>query len=561
MTQDADRDVKVTPTLDPHKAHAGVAVLAALAAFAELALGRFDVPVSAGGVSVPNVALAILFVLIPWLAYSVREASGLRAAVLYAGAVLGGMAALLEVLWRSRMPMSEPVFWSEVATNGRAFDLYLFVPYLLLLGLLGWRQRAAGPPPSGRNRLRGFALAGVLAWGLSRRLVAFAQAVPFKLDPDALGYMQLARSLASPYETQAREPLWVWVVKLWLGMAGWNAPAMRLLTVLCSMLVIWLAYRLFRDYTGRTALGVLVAWLLADHDYLIQLSVRGLREEACTAALLAVSYVVFVRPRTCSLAWQAAGLALAGAAAQLLRFTSVAILLPLLAWWGWRAGDRHGRYSAGVLLVIAAVSLPHLLHNHWMFGDPLYSVNRHVAWFRNYETVVQKGRACDGCPSEAEWAANPYGGPPITALEYVFGQHGWREILADTLEGYRRLYLAPTDLFRIQSGAGTAIGFFLFVVGLAVVLGGPWRELALAIPIFANLLPFLLLRDADPRLTVHTAPFVAFVLASGALWAIERLRTLPAAVGTILPALARCCAAHPRHTAGKDAAGGLAGLS
>lgn len=553
--------MKMAPEPDHHKARAGVAVLATVAAAAELALGRFDVPVSAGGASVPNLALAVLFALIPWLAYQVREASSQRGAVLYAGAVLGGMAILIEVLWRSRMPMSEPAFWSEVATNGRAFDLYLFVPYLLLLGLLGWRLCAEGSSPDRRDLVTGFALAGALVWGLSRRLVAFAQVVPFKLDPDALGYMQMARSLASPYETQAREPLWVWVVKLWLGLTGWDAPAMRLLTVVCSMLVIWLAYRLFRDYTGQPALGVLTAWLLADHDYLIQLSVRGLREEAYTAALLAVSYMVFVRPRARSLAWQAAGLAAAGAAAQLLRFTSVAILLPLFAWWGWRAGDRHGRYSVGVLLVIAVVSLPHLLHNHRTFGDPLFSINVHFAWFRNYETVIQKGAACDGCPSRAELAADPYGGPPITAMQYVLDQHGWWEMLTDTLEGYRRLYLAPTDLFRIQSGTGTMVGFLLFLTGLAVVLGGPWWELVLALPIFTNLLPFLLLRDADPRLTVHTAPFVAFLLAVGALWVFERLLAFSMAVGTTVPALARFRTARQRDPAGTDAAGGLAGLS
>lgn len=514
---------------DHGKVRAGILGLAAVVALLELTLGRFGTPVSAGGATVPNFAQAILFVLIPWLAYHVRVGSGPRSAGLYAAAVLGGMTVLVEALWRSRDPMSEPAFWNEVATNGRSTDLYLFAPYLVLLGLLGWRQLADPLCPDKWARMVGFALAGVLAWGLSRRLVALAQTLPFKLDPDALGYMDLANRLASPFETQAREPLWIWVVKLWLGMAGWTGPAMRLLTVGWSMLVIWLAYRLFRDYTGRPALGVIVAWLLADHDYLIQSSVRGLREEAYTAALLAVSYVVFVRPRSQSLARQAIGLAAASAAAQLLRMTSVVMLVPLIAWWGWRAGDCSWRYSIGVLLVVAAVSLPHLLHNQRTFGDPLYSVNVHAAWFRNYETVVQRHGSCEGCPSRADLPANPYGGPPVTAARYLFGQHGWTELLADTLEGYRRLYLAPTDLFRIQSGTGTALGVGLFLAGLGVVLWGPWRELMLAIPVMANGLPFLLLRDADPRVTVHTAPFVTFLVACGALWAVERLlAALPA---------------------------------
>jgi hypothetical protein len=502
-------------------------------------LSGVHVRLEAAPSSVPNLAIAALLVLVPLLAYGVREAAGVRSATAYAVAVLGGMVALLEALTWSRTPISEPVFWRDLAADGRDFDLYLLAPYLLLLGFLGWRQLAGRPSPQEQDRLARLALAGALVWGSSRRLVAFAHAAPFKLDPDALGYMQIAGSMASPYETQLREPLWIWVVRLWLGAAGWDAPALRLLTVCCSMLVVWLAYKLFMEYTGKPLLGLCVAWLLADNDYLIRLSVRGLREEAYMAALLGVVYIVFVRHRTLSLGRQAVGLAAAGASAQLLRFTSSTILIPLVLLWGWRAGIRRWRYPLCVLLAIGAVSVPHMVHNYRAFGDPLYSINIHFSWFRNYEVVVQKGGSCDGCPTREEFAANPYAGPPITARQYVFGLHSWREIIEDTLEGYRRMYLAPTDLFLAQSGTASAIGYGLFLVGLVAMLMGPHREMVFVVPLLANLLPFVMLRDADIRLAVHTAPFVTFILVYGAYWTAGRLITLPRALEGAFPALAR----------------------
>lgn len=514
-------------------------------------LSRVHVRLHAASPSVANLAIAALLVLVPLLAYGVREAAGARTATVYALAVLGGMVVLLETLTWSRTPVSEPAFWQALVTNGRDSDLYLLIPYLLLLGLLGWQRFAVRPSSQEQDRLIHLALAGALVWGLSRRLVAFAHAVPFSLDPDAFGYMQIAGSLASPYETQLREPLWIWVVRLWLDVTGWDAPALRLLTVCCSMLVIWLAYKLFRDYTELPLLGVGVAWLLADNDYLIQLSVRGLREEGYMAALLGVIYVVCVRHRALSLKRQAIRLAVAGASAQLLRFTSSVILIPLVLLWGWRAGIRHWRYPLCVLMAIGAVSVPHMVHNYRMFGDPLYSVNIHFSWFRNYEVIVQKGGSCDGCPTREEFAANPYAGPPLTARQYIFGLHGWREIILDTLEGYRRMYLAPTDLFLVQSGTRSAVGYGLFLVGLVAMLMGPYREMVFLVPLLANLLPFVMLRDADVRLAVHTAPFVTFMLVYGAYWMAARLMTLPLNLEGAFPALARIRFEWPRSIAAK----------
>src|SRR5262245_20940189 len=123
-----------------------VVSLALLAALAELLGGRFDVPVPLGSRSVPNPAMAAWLVLVPLLAYGLREAAGARSAVVYALAVLGGMAALLEALTWSRTPSGETDVWRALVTNGRDFDGYLIVPYLLLLGLLAWRRFTVPPP-------------------------------------------------------------------------------------------------------------------------------------------------------------------------------------------------------------------------------------------------------------------------------------------------------------------------------------------------------------------------------------------------------------------------------
>jgi len=254
---------------------------------------------------------------------------------------------------------------------------------------------------------------------------------------------------------------------------------------------------------------------------------------------------VFVRTCRLSARAQAAGLAVAGAAAHLLRFNSYLFFLPLLAVWAWRQGRDRRLLALLPLAFIAALSAPHLVHNARQFGDPLYSVNVHFVWSRNYEFVLMKQTGCAGCPTREEVEAESTAGPTLGAREYLFGLHSPREIAARVLRGYREMYLEPTALFEMQSGTASGLGYAFYLVGLLLLLSGAHREMLAVILLLANGVPFAMTLGIDPRIGVHTAPFVAFVLAYGITRSLEAAMALreqvraPAAAILAVPGAAR----------------------
>ncbi len=508
--------LRVSVTVDPSVTPADSAVLS-----------RLRVVTQGPRLLIPNLPIASLILLTPLLAYLTRANVRPTGALPYSLAVLCGLAILAEAIVRTRM--SDPSLrWWERVLAGTENGCYFLVPYAVLLGLFAWHARlgrGSFHPESGRLWSQ-FALVGILAWGGSSRLGALAEVGAARVDPDAVKYMQLAAKMSSPYDTEAWEPLWIWVIKGWFWLTGDSYLHLRLLTVGLSLLVVVIAYKLFRDYTGRRLVGLLVAALLALNPYLISLSVRGLREEAYLIATLCLVYVAVVPHRKWSLKGQAIGLALSGAAAQLLRFNSYVFVIPLLLLWAWKQGGGRWKAVAVPLAFLAAVSVPHLMHNAREYGDPMYSVNIHFAWARNFEFVTLKQQGCDGCPSQEQMKANFLAGRPLGGYEYVFGMHSLAEVVGTTLRGYRDMYLWPTPLFEIQTGTRSSLGYGLYLLGLGLVLFGSYREVLVVIVLLANGVPFAMALGIDPRLGVQTAPFVTFILAFAVWWVCERATCL-----------------------------------
>lgn len=470
-----------------------------------------------------NLAIPALLVLTPLLAYCVRIEAESKWAVPYALGVLCGLALLVVAITWTWTFSDDPIRWWELTTDGAERDGYLFVPYLVLLALLGLRSWSGQLTGKRVVPWVGFALAGIFAWGLSRRIVAFAHVVDQVLESDVVGYREIARGAASPYDTHFREPLWIWINTGWLTVVGWDAPQVRILSLIMSLIMVGAAYKVFRDYTGRPLIGGLVAVLLFMNPYLIRLSVRGFREEAYTAALLALVYFVLVPTPKMSPRSQAIGLALAGAAVQLLRFNSYVFLVPLLLVWAWKKANGRWGYVAVPVLFILAVSAPHIVHNYQAYGDPLYSVNMLVSWFRNYEFSVAKGLPCEGCPSGEEYFVTSYAGPPVTPFQYLFGMHSLGELAVTTLKGYWKIYLAPTDWFAVQTGTRSLAGYALYLLGLGLILASRYREMIALIMLVANFLPFLSTYNLEYRVAVYTAPFATFILVYGMVWAFDRI--------------------------------------
>ena len=472
-------------------------------------------------VTFPNLPIAALLIVTPVLAYLARQSVQRPYPLAYGFLVLCGLAMLTEAMGSPRVTAAQEQWW-ELVLMSQARDRYYLVPYLVLVLLIGWQVRVWQPGVTPETwRWGNFALAGLLAWGGSSRLAAFSEVGGSQLGPDAITYMHLAEALQTPYDTMYREPLWIWMIKAWFAVVGISSAHQRLLTVLLSLAVIWATYKLFADYTQRPLVGVLTAAAVAGNDYLIRLSAQGLREEAYLLAVLGIVYLVFVKDARLSPLRQAVWLGVAGAAAHLLRFSSYLFFLPLLAFWAWRQGRKHWPLALLPVLLISVLSIPHLVHNARVFGDPLYSVNVHFVWSRNYEFVLLKQTGCPGCPSREEVEAESTTGPIVNAWQYLFGLHTTREVLARTVQGYGDLYLRPGDLFEIQSGTASRWGFGFYLLGLVLVLIGPYREMVGVILLLANGVPFALTLGIDPRVAIQTAPFVAFILAYGLARSIE----------------------------------------
>jgi hypothetical protein len=473
----------------------------------------------------PTVPLAAMLILTPLLAYVAFSAKRPQWAVLSSLGVLGALAVLSEIVTQAdpgyRCGITRYLWWLDPIVQDPSCSAYLVLPYALLLGFFAWHVWVRRPSLVLQEEWARFALIGIVVWGAALRFEELSSWYWVALDPDAMYYQNVARTMSSPYDTGSREPLWMWVYKAWSMLAGDTEPSFRLLTVSLSLLVIYASYRLFRDYTRQPFVGLLVALLLSLNPYLVRLSVRGLREEAYMLLILCFIYLVFVRTRERSLPAEAIGLALSGAAIVLLRLNSYVFVVPLLLFWAWKRSAEHGRRSWMALALIggflAVAVAPHLVHNEGLSGDPLFSLNNLATGTRNKEFIIVKGTGCPGCPTAEQVRQNLFAGPSVTTFEYLFGMHSLRELTGGLAEGYWNMYLWPSDLYRVLAGQQFLLltyGFYL--LGLVLLLWSRYREMLLVVLLLSNIVPFFLaMKILDVRLVMHVAPFVAFIVAYG----------------------------------------------
>lgn len=467
----------------------------------------------------PNLALAAFSVLTSLLAYTTRREGSPKGAMVYSLTVLCGLGLLSEARFVTGVSEAHQ-WWQRVVVSER--DHYFAIPYVLLLGILGWHLRIGrGATVPAEQRWAVFALTGLLFWAAHSRIMELATKAGAPLDPDVVYYRYLAQTIAAPYETGAREPFWIWMVKGWFWIAGDSPLQLRKLTLLLSLLMILMVYKFFRDYTGSPVLGTITAAIVALNPYLVYQSARGLREEAYAIAVLCITYFVFVPKGKMSMSRRTVGIALAGAATQLLRFNSFLFLIPLLGIW-IRRHSPSWRQTLLPFAFIAVVSVPHLVHNYQQFGDSVASLTYLAIWSRNYEFVAYRGTGCDGCPSREEFAIDGYAGTRIGTAEYLFGMHTFQELIGGMLKGYLDLYLRPTSLFEAQTGLKNYLAYAVYLLGLVLVLGSQYREMLLVIFLVINIVPFFLSIGFEWRLSVQTVPFASFVLAYGCWWLIKK---------------------------------------
>jgi hypothetical protein len=468
-----------------------------------------------------NLPAFILAAFIPPIAYFALRNNRRPGAFLLSLLIQGGVLLLIWGTTKQDLISFSPAWVFDSIEHKR--NLYLAIVYAVLIGMMAWRL--ASTPNAHRWQLtwQFLALIGLLCLGAMNRLDALLFTSWDSLLPDALDYKQLAESLDSPFETGAREPLWIWIIAGWFELTEPSGLSLRVLSVQISMVLLVITYLFVRAYTRQPTLALVVTGLMAFNPFLVHLSVEGLRDETYAAAVIGTLYFTLAASSRIPFRLQVAGLSLACATCLLLRFNSYTFLLPLLAFWAWRQ-DATRRLAVVVpLLSLLLVAIPVVQHNAREFGDPMHLVNVHARWARNQELVVMKQIGCDGCPSREEFALDGYSGPAITATEYFWRQHSWQEILEGTVQGYLQLYVLPTDSFAAQTGSKTWAGYAVYLMGFCMLIWSEYRALLIILTLLANVVPFLIWIGLNVRLLTHTIPFATLILAYGIWWPCRRL--------------------------------------
>jgi hypothetical protein len=360
-------------------------------------------------------------------------------------------------------------------------------------------------------RARSRWLWALAAAGLAARL-AFIYATRAEAPhTDFASFLSPSQTLAHPYDTSFREPLFVWW--LWfLGKLGITAyPWIRAATALWFLPCLFLAARTADRLTdGKTGLAAAALYaFLPSQIHADGLALRHLMEGAGAAWLV----VVLLENPGLSDRKSWGGAAGAAAALALTRINHLFGAGALLALTALRA--KSFRPAAAVLPAILAL-LPHLAHNARAFGDPLYSVNVHSRWFSNLENIGKPGFPA----TQEEWQKAPYQGGERFADWRFRGRSPFR-LLADAALGtfktlttfYKTVYFSEN----LPAAAGWVL-FGLYLVGFAAALGAPpGRTVCAALVLFS--FPYALVIHVfwAGRFFVPFTPWVLPLVCLGAL--------------------------------------------
>ncbi len=356
----------------------------------------------------------------------------------------------------------------------------------------------------------------LLVYGLEWRWTLLQKIWPLRLDPDAQGYLSLARQLSWLYDTGMREPLFIWLVKIFCSFTAWSNLSLRLLTFCLSIGVIvvtyWAGVRFFNKMVGILAAGFISVALP-----FVKMSPRGLRFEIFI--ILFVVFFIRALSKNKKEQWAIASVfdGLIAGLACLVRLNTIGIILLLWLYQGIRMkwNYKMALIRIGVLLMLIA---PHLYNNYQISHppDPFHSVNIHTRYYCNQEFGGQPG-----FPSQEELARNAYTGEPISFLSYVFKLHSLGEVINRTALGLVSIYLGyytKTVLF-----SNNLFFYILFILGAVALLFSKKRILLLFLVVMEIPQAFILAYPLnwsgilaqtgamDWRLVLHIAPFLLMI--------------------------------------------------
>lgn len=328
-----------------------------------------------------------------------------------------------------------------------------------------------------------------------------------QLDPDAVTYLKIAH-LKGLFNTDFREPFFIWMIKLFSGLFGESDINLRLLTILLSLVIILITY-LFALFVFRSySIGLFAALFMGITQGFIYQNTRGLRLEAyCICVMLFLLMYFFARGNkkwwTPLLFAFSGGLILLNMSSALGFVYLVLIMAALLNRWKWRM-------LPIVFILPMLMIFPHLLNNKKNYGDYLFSANVHTKIFRNYEFAGQPG-----FPTKEEVTKNGYAGADVTPFHYIFGMHKFSDVAKRTFKGIKWILFEKDIPYCLLNN--NWIIFYFFIIGLIIAIFIRWEIVVLLF--LLNLVTYFFagtqLSLFDWRLIAHIAPIVFLLAALG----------------------------------------------
>lgn len=399
----------------------------------------------------------------------------------------------------------------------------LTVLMLIPIGLLGWCTFSSIKT---RTLFRSDLIAGsllcfIIAYAASQRQEMLFKLINTQPDPDFFGYLQFAQQ-NSGYNTKYREPFYVWFIQL-LGLFGGtiDQTLLRLASALSALGAVAATYGFARKHLNL-ATAVIAASLYAGASFMIYTSARGLREDLIILTIILFLWINWnlLRQR---LTWGSLTLlGFVGAAASLMRLSSLSYVVMLMAGSAaWLAYKNRAAWAQQLkwlipIVITIALTTPYFVQCKREYGDPFFAVKYHVRFYANEEFA---GKRPD-FPTREEIAKDAYAGPAISAGTYIFKYHSLSEIFNRTWDGFVKIFFGKN--FKIgflpisEAALGYALVMILHLVGIALLfLPRHWYLLIAILLCHAPLFFLAASPTFDPRLLTTAMVFTYITVGMG----------------------------------------------
>lgn len=292
-------------------------------------------------------------------------------------------------------------------------------------------------------------IATIISAGLYARWLYLTKIIYQNIDADAFMYKLYAelmsfRDLFGPHGFYSgsfieREPFFILITKLFFLVVGSTETHIRLLTLVLSLISIYLMFLIGKHFFG-IFIGLLGSTLLAFNIPYIIDSTRGMRLELEIVLILLLVWVLFCIKKRLSPLLLFSLTGCVGGAILLTRSINLFGVVGILA----SAALIHSKdalFKALQLFVVSlsiaiALFIPHKYGMYLVHGDYNWDVNHTARWEANVEFAGKPG-----FPSPEEVGRNPYQGPRITPYEYLFKLHTVPEVLKGTISGFYKIFI------------------------------------------------------------------------------------------------------------------------